>query len=542
MQRRSLAIGFLYLLLSVLLSTAFALADSPSPSAEPNDPGVFFTDNMDATDTSPDVTALEQALLARINGAVSSIDATLYDFNRSSVRDALLAAKQRGVTVRVVTDNETRHDNATYIPYYAALESAGIPIVDDNTNSGIMHDKYMIFDGQVVWTGSTNYTDNDFTLNHNNSLVFTSTAMAEVYLSDFAQMFAGQFMGAKTPTAKTIDYNGTSVEIYMAPQDEPLTVIIDEVNAATTSVNFAIFFFTDDALRDALIAAKQRGVRVQGLWDALGAANSFSEDEILCAAGIPIKIENTSGKMHNKFMVIDAGNVAGRVVTGSLNWTGSGNDSNSENTLVVHNPDVAGQYAAAWQAMWDKLDPSTQCEIPLAGFTVYLAYIARGDVSAPVTSTPTVTPTPTLTSTPTATATSTGTATSTPTPTPTPTQAATTADVRFTRIVYNPAGSDAEGEFVTLHNFGVGSVDMNGWKLFDVSNTRFTFPAFTLASGVSVNVWVRSGTNTATDLFWGRNSAVWNNDGDTATLTNAADTVVDTCNYGGGASEASCEP
>lgn len=499
MQRRSLAIGFLYLLLSVLLSTAFALADSPSPGAEPNDPGVLFTDNMDATDTSPGVTALEQALLARINGAVSSIDATLYDFNRSSVRDALLAAKQRGVTVRVVTDNETRHDNATYIPYYAALESAGIPIVDDNTNSGIMHDKYMIFDGQVVWTGSTNYTDNDFTLNHNNSLVFTSTAMAEVYLSDFAQMFAGQFMGAKTPTAKTIDYNGTPVEIYMAPQDDPLTAIIDEVNAATTSVNFAIFFFTDDGLRDALIAAKQRGVTVQGLWDALGAANSFSEDEILCAAGIPVKIENTSGKMHNKFMVIDAGNVAGRVVTGSLNWTGSGNDSNSENTLVVHNPDVASQYAAAWQAMWDKLDPSTQCEIPLAGFTVYLAYIARGDVSAPATSTPTVTPTPILTSTPTATATSTGTATSTPTPTPTPTQAATTADVRFTRIVYNPAGSDAEGEFVTLHNSGVGSVDMNGWKLFDVANTRFTFPAFTLASGVSVNVWVRSGTNTGVD-------------------------------------------
>ena len=71
---------------------------------------------------------------------------------------------------------------------------------------------------------------------------------------------------------------------------------------------------------------------------------------------------------------------------------------------------------------------------------------------------------------------------------------------------------------------------------------RFTFPAFTLASGVSVNVWVRSGTNTATDLFWGRNSAVWNNDGDTATLTNATDTVMGTCNYGGGASEASCDP
>lgn len=561
-------------LFSLWLAVGLALLGALTLYAIGGDPGLFFTDNMAATSTSPNVTAMEQAVLSRIHGAVTSIDATLYDFNRDSIRDALIAAKNRGVAVRVVADNETRHHNDSYIPYYQALENAGIPIVDDNTDSAIMHDKYMVFDGQVVWTGSANYTDNDFTLNHNNSLVFTSTALADVYLSDFNQMFAGNFMSAKQPTAKTIDYNGVPVEVYMAPQDDPIEAIIEEVNAATSSISFAIFFFTDDPLGDALIAAKQRGVTVRGLWDTLGAASPFSEDERLCAAGIPVKRENTTGKMHNKFMVIDAGQAGGRVVTGSLNWTGSGNDKNSENTLIVHSQDVASQYAASWQAMWDFLDLATQCDVPVSGFTVYLAYIVGGGGSQAATPTPTatVTPTPTgtatstatatVTPTPTGTGTSTPTATVTPTPTrtatatttptatvtptatPTPTQPATATDIRFTRIVYNPDGSDAEGEFVTLRNYGPATVDMTGWKLFDEANTRFTFPVFTLPASASVNVWVRSGANTSTDLYWGRGSAVWNNNGDTATLTTGGDVVVDVCSYTGDevGGEALCEP
>ncbi len=412
---------------SLLLTLCVVLGLTSGLYALGGDPPAYFTDNMGATTTSPDVTPMEQALLDQINAATLRIDAAFYDFNRNSIRDALIAAKGRGVAVRVVTDNETRHDNDSYIPYYQALADAGIPLVDDNTNSAIMHDKYFVFDSQVVWSGSTNMSDNGFTLNHNNSLVFTSTQLAAVYLADFDQMFAGHFMGAKTPTAQTIDYNGISVEVYMAPQDDPIAALLEEVDAAAASIDFAIFFFTDDALRDALIAAKSRGVTIRGLWDKLGAANSFSDDETLCAAGIPIKIENTAGKMHNKFMVIDAGRPDARVVTGSLNWTGSGNDSNSENTLIIHDSDLAGQYDATWQSMWDSLDPSTQCETPAAdGYTLYLPYVVVSIVAptiptATATSTATATPTATATdsSPPTPTATSTATLTATATATPT---------------------------------------------------------------------------------------------------------------------------
>ncbi len=111
----------------------------------------------------------------------------------------------------------------------------------------------------------------------------------------------------------------------------------------------------------------------------------------------------------------------------------------------------------------------------------------------------------------------------------------------MTRIVYDPAGSDADGEFVALHNFG-DTVQLTGWKLFDLANTQFTFPPFSLAPGATVNVWVRSGTDTTGDLYWGRSSAVWNNDGDTATLADDEGVIQDVCAYVGGGEEAVCDP
>ena len=56
---------------------------------------------------------------------MSSIDAATYDFNRVSVRDALIAAHGRGVVVRVVTDDDS-YEDLSYHPFYAALDAAGI--------------------------------------------------------------------------------------------------------------------------------------------------------------------------------------------------------------------------------------------------------------------------------------------------------------------------------------------------------------------------------------------------------------------------------
>ena len=609
----------------LLLVLAVTLGLTLRASATPPDPAVYLTENLTAVSTSPAISAMEQALLDRIDAASISIDAAFYDFKRVRVRDALLAAQRRGVTVRVVADDEAR-SNPSYAPHFAALEAAGIPIVDDQSRSRIMHNKYLIFDRQAVWTGSTNLSDNDFTLNHNNSIVFTGTEMAALFQHDFDQMVAGRFGRQKTASPTTaVLYQGLPVEVYFSPQDGVLARVVRAVQAAETSIDFAIFFFTEDTLRDALIDAKNRGVAIRGLWDALGASNTSSDDEALCAAGIPIKIENTTGKMHHKLMVVDARGRDPAVITGSLNWTAAASERNSENTVIVHGGAVAAAYAAGFQAMWSGISAAPCVEERAAEIRLFLPLVASAAESETTTEpsvpaeTPTETPVPaetpteppvptetptepsvpaetpteppvpaettteppvpaetttepfvpaeTTTETPTETpaptppptpataepSVSTETSTETPTPTPAPTPPPTpeltetptptpSVAVRLARIVYDPAGSDVDGERVEIRNVGEIAAELSGWTLADAASYRYTFPAFTLAAGATVTVWVKAGTDTASDLYSGRGAAVWNNNGDSATLADADGARVDVCAYAGGAEEMECEP
>jgi phosphatidylserine/phosphatidylglycerophosphate/cardiolipin synthase-like enzyme len=377
-----------------------ATAGAAFGAAAAADPATWFTSNWEGPDPAP-ITDLEAALLDRLNAATNSIDVALYDFNRPSLRDALLAAKRRGVAVRVVTDDEARASNASK-PFYDALAAKGIPIVDDRDDGRIMHNKYAIVDGEIVWTGSTNWSENDLVENHNNAIVFDSSAVAQVFQYDFDQMFGGKFGEAKTssPTT-TLPYAGKALEIYFSPQDSALAEVIAEVNGAQSSIDFAVFFFTDDRLRDALIAAHGRGVRIRGIFDELGAGNASSDDMALCEAGVPVAIEQTKGKLHNKLMVIDALGANPRVITGSLNWTAAGDQRNSENVVVVHDGATAQAYTGAFEQWWnDSLYLS--CGIA-AGHTLHLPLVVRPPDATTTPMPPTVTPTATLAPTPTTT-------------------------------------------------------------------------------------------------------------------------------------------
>ncbi|ODS42113.1 MAG: hypothetical protein MSIBF_01895 [Candidatus Altiarchaeales archaeon IMC4] len=83
-------------------------------------------------------------------------------------------------------------------------------------------------------------------------------------------------------------------------------------------------------------------------------------------------------------------------------------------------------------------------------------------------------------------------------------------------------------EWVEIKNNGNSAVDTVGWTLGDDAATPhvYTFPEFSLMAGTSVRVNTNIGTDTATNLYWGRKTGVWNDDGDTATLKNAQGEVV----------------
>jgi len=111
--------------------------------------------------------------------------------------------------------------------------------------------------------------------------------------------------------------------------------------------------------------------------------------------------------------------------------------------------------------------------------------------------------------------------------------------IRITRILYNPPGADVQAnrqivkEFIEIKNTGRGPVALTNWMIIDVDDKkRYRFPKFTLAGGATVRVRSGVGRNARSDLYWGHDNYIWNNDeSETAVLRNAGGKVVARCQY-----------
>lgn len=101
------------------------------------------------------------------------------------------------------------------------------------------------------------------------------------------------------------------------------------------------------------------------------------------------------------------------------------------------------------------------------------------------------------------------------------------ADADLLIVEWRPdaTGNDAENlndEWIRIRNEGDRAVDLTGWGIRDESATnRYSFPpGFSLAPGEEVTVYSGCGDDFDTSLYWcSVGSAIWNNDGDTAFLT-----------------------
>jgi phosphatidylserine/phosphatidylglycerophosphate/cardiolipin synthase-like enzyme len=330
---------------------------------------------------------MAQAMLARINSATTAIDFAIYGFrNQCAFKDALVAAKARGVVVRGFVDQEsdgsytytdTNGCDTQALINALGTDGNGTPWVkfDLNSSTGkgysyIMHNKFFVIDDSWVSTGSINYSDTGIggEYNANWSLLIQSTNLANVYETEFNEMWGG--LSHKTKSDNTLHvlptYNdGTVVESYFAPTDDAMNhAIIPAIDSASTTLDVAIFYLTSTDIANAILSAKSRGTNVRVILDATGASSQYSQHPQLCAAGIPVKIENWNGKMHMKALLADGDNM----IIGSQNFTGAGNDKNDENTLWIKGGAVSStmgsDYLAYFNTLWNSIPDQFICNSP----------------------------------------------------------------------------------------------------------------------------------------------------------------------------------
>ena len=329
------------------------VTDTPSPISSSKWWEVYFTDPQ--TINNPDIIAgsIEEKLIGFINNAQSSIHIASFEFNLTPVAEALITAKNRGVDVKWMTDDENGldYDSQPGRGQFALLQAAGIEVKDDN-RAALMHNKFWIFDQQITWTGSTNITVNGIFKQNNNVLVIRSPEIAFIYEREFQEMWGGQF-GPRAPSTLNNQWailDGTPIQILFSAEDHAISNLIALVNDAKTSIRFLAFSFTDYPLAQAMIDRSKAGVDVKGVYETFGSTGTGSELKTFWCANIPVRQDGNASFLHDKIIILDNS----IVVTGSLNYSSSADEANEENVVILDNAEIATLYLQEFDKLWNQ--------------------------------------------------------------------------------------------------------------------------------------------------------------------------------------------
>ena len=148
----------------------------------------------DGGQSAPSVLAWIEEL---IGGAKRTLDFAHYDLNlgpenASVVREAIRAADARGVAVRFLYNIDHRNPIPVPPPPEPDAELIASFDVPARAIAGVpdlMHHKYVVRDGETVWTGSMNWTDDSFTRQENVVALVRSTPLAARFEENFAELW-----------------------------------------------------------------------------------------------------------------------------------------------------------------------------------------------------------------------------------------------------------------------------------------------------------------------------------------------------------------
>lgn len=142
------------------------------------------------------------------------------------------------------------------------------------------------------------------------------------------------------------------VQVYYNQEHELNREIMKVIREADERVYFAIYTFTRNDIKDALLGAKYRGVEVAGVVDRNQTEDIELQGKIaveLRKAGIPVYEHDHSAIMHLKAVVSEKA-----YASGSFNWTSAATNDNDEILEVGSDEGVRKQYEEVLKTLIEK--------------------------------------------------------------------------------------------------------------------------------------------------------------------------------------------
>jgi phosphatidylserine/phosphatidylglycerophosphate/cardiolipin synthase-like enzyme len=302
---------------------------------------------------------VDQALVADFDRATKTIDVAIFDLRLPSLVDALARATARGVKVRAVVDYQANKDAKEFTDAVTKLEKAGVSVIK-NERSALMHNKFAVIDGRLLWTGSMNFTPNDVYRNNNNMLRLDNSSLIQNYNQIFERLFLLRSDNApskKIPNPRVELENGIVIDNYFSPTGGAQKAILDRLKAAQTSIRVTAFAFTDTEMGKVLKAKHKDKLQVRGIFEKRNNEGLGAEYATLRRAGLDVLEDGNCYILHSKLFIIDDKTV----IMGSYNFTDAANKTNDENLLIIDDPALAQRYIAEFDRIYKQAQAPTAC-------------------------------------------------------------------------------------------------------------------------------------------------------------------------------------
>jgi cardiolipin hydrolase len=127
----------------------------------------------------------ENAIIQSIKKATKSIKICVFTISDNDITAEIISAHKRGVSVKVITDNDKLNDRGSDI---RTIADAGVIVKIDQTSSH-MHHKFCIVDKAILLTGSYNWTRSAAERNQENVLVTDESKVVRSYLHEFEKLW-----------------------------------------------------------------------------------------------------------------------------------------------------------------------------------------------------------------------------------------------------------------------------------------------------------------------------------------------------------------
>lgn len=315
---------------------------------------------------------LTKHLIEFISATEQTLDCAIYDFRDPAILEACALLVKDGKQVRIVFDGGKQRSGgfmADPKPDGTELALREAQLIDYaraiHEGRYLMHDKFLVRDQTVVWTGSANFTQGGLELQDNNCLVVQDHNLAQHYTNVFEQLFHHENHRHHQPAADGVDFQPQTIVPFFSPTSREgiEDVIVNALQGATKSVRVLAFLISDDGILNALARLQNAAdIAIKGVYDPHGMKDVMrstrqnpalfwfvdDHERFVAAPSHAFNPHREQDFMHNKVMIIDDH----LVITGSYNFSENA-ESNDENLVVIDSSAAADAYVAYFGALYD---------------------------------------------------------------------------------------------------------------------------------------------------------------------------------------------